>query len=251
MKRFLLAALVLVAPFTQANGLVQWQDNSLSYLWGNNFEVNPEIQQTVTFEHASGWSVGDLFVFVDYINYNGQSDFLNGKSTYYGEFSPRFSFSKTLNKDVSVGFVKDVLVATTYEFGEGDVDSFLIGPGFDLEIPGFDFFQLNMYQRFPDGRDGDTFQITPVWKMTFPVGNSAIIFDGFMDWVVNSDGDYEKNLHFNPQIKYDLGVQLGLRERSLFVGVEYDYWKNKYGIKDSSSFKTDQSVTSLMVKYHF
>jgi nucleoside-specific outer membrane channel protein Tsx len=35
------------------------------------------------------------------------------------------------------------------------------------------------------------------------------------------------------------------------VGVEYDYWSDKYGIKDSQSFKTDQSNTSLLVKFHF
>jgi nucleoside-specific outer membrane channel protein Tsx len=35
------------------------------------------------------------------------------------------------------------------------------------------------------------------------------------------------------------------------VGVEYDYWKDKYGIEDSQYFKTDQSVTSFLVKFHF
>ncbi|GGA72177.1 hypothetical protein GCM10011369_12420 [Neiella marina] len=251
MKRFMLAAAALVAPIAQAAGLVQWQDNSLSYLYGKDFEVNPPIQQTITYEHVSGWSVGDLFIFTDYTMFNGENDFLNGESTYYGEFSPRFSFGKILDKDLSFGVVKDVLVATTYEFGEGDVESYLIGAGADLALPGFDFFQLNVYQRLPDGRDGDTVQITPVWKMTFPVGESAIVFDGFIDWVVNSDGDYEKNIHINPQIKYDTGVHFGLKERSLLMGIEYSYWKNKYGIKDSSAFKTDQSVVNLMVKYHF
>ncbi|MBD1389204.1 hypothetical protein IC617_07185 [Neiella sp. HB171785] len=251
MKRLMLAAAAMVAPLAQAAGLVQWQDNSLSYLYGKDFEVNPPIQQTITFEHVSGWSVGDLFIFTDYTMYNGEKDFFNGESAYYGEFSPRFSFGKILDKDLSFGIVKDVLVATTYEFGEGDVESYLIGAGADLALPGFDFFQLNVYQRLPDGRDGDTVQITPVWKMTFPVGESAIVFDGFIDWVVNSDGDYEKNFHFNPQIKYDAGVHFGLRERSLLMGVEYDYWSNKYGIKDSSAFKTDQSVVNLLVKYHF
>lgn len=251
MKRFILAAAAMVAPLAQAAGLVQWQDNSLSYLYGKDFTVNPEIQQTITYEHVSGWSVGDLFFFTDFTKYNGEEDFFNGDKAYYGEFSPRFSFGKILDKDMSFGIVKDVLISTTYEFGEGDVESYLAGVGFDLAIPGFDFFQLNTYQRFPDGRDGDTFQITPVWKMTFPVGNSAIVFDGFIDWVVNSDGDYEKNIHINPQLKYDAGVHFGLKERSLLTGIEYSYWKNKYGIKDTSAFETDQSVVNFIVKYHF
>src|SRR3546814_981017 len=54
-------------------------------------------------------------------------------------------------------------LAMTYEFGEGDNESYLIGPGFDLAIPGFDYFQLNFYNRQTEGpRAGDNvWQITP------------------------------------------------------------------------------------------
>ena len=157
----------------------------------------------------------------------------------------------------------DVLLAMTYEFGEGDVESYLIGPGFDLAIPGFDYFQVNFYNRQTDGsRPGDdVWQITPVWSYTIPVGNSDILIDGFMDWVVDNDendrGTYHANLHFNPQVKYDLGKSMGWGEKQLYVGFEYDYWKDKYGI-DSESFLgdeildgTDQNTASLLVKVHF
>ena len=60
-----------------------------------------------------------------------------------------------------------------------------------------------------------------------------------------------KNLHINPQIKYDLGKALGWGDKQLYVGIEYDYWSNKYGIEDSSSFKTDQNTASAMLKVHF
>ena len=164
--------------------LVLWQDTSLTYLYGKNFEVDSDEQQTVTFEHASGLSFGDTFLFVDFIDYrdwDGDDDGL------YGEFSPRFSASKIGDVDASFGPIKDVLVATTYEFGKGDVESLLYGIGFDLDVPGFDFFQLNFYYRDP---------------------------------------------------------------HRLFIGVEYDYWSNKYGIKDSSAFKTDQSACSFLLKYY-
>ncbi|QIR14492.1 outer membrane protein OmpK [Shewanella aestuarii] len=250
MKRLLMALIILYSPLSIANDIVLWQNNSLSYLYGNQFKVNPKTQQTITYEHVSGWNVGDLFMFVDFTQYNGEEDFFNGSRTYYGEFSPRFSFSKMTGAEVKAGFIQDVLIATTIEFGKGNVESYLLGAGLDLAIPGLDFFQLNAYRRFPDGRDGDTWQITPVWKISWPVGDSSIVFDGFIDWVVNSDASYEKNIHFNPQLKYDLGKQIGLKT-ALYVGIEYDYWKNKYGIKNSSAFKTNQSVASLLVKYHF
>ncbi|WP_285416575.1 outer membrane protein OmpK [Pseudomonas sp. efr-133-TYG-5] len=253
----MLAGSMLAGGQAMADGLLQWQNNSLTYLYGKDFKVNPAIQQTVTFEHADGWKYGDNFLFVDKIFYNGKPDGGVGNNTYYGEFSPRLSLGKILDQKIEFGPVKDVLLAMTYEFGEGDVESYLIGPGFDLAIPGFDYFQLNFYQRHTEGaRAGDNvWQITPVWSYTIPVGNSNVLIDGFMDWVVdndvNSKGEYHANLHFNPQIKYDLGKALSFGEKQLYVGVEYDYWKDKYGIDDTRAFTTNQNVTSFLVKFHF
>ena len=221
LSSLVLAGGLLAGGQAVAGDLLHWQNNSLTYLYGQDYKIDPEIQQTVTFEHASGWAIGDLFFFVDTI--------------------------------------KDVLLATTYEFGEDDVESYLIGPGFDLAIPGFDYFSLNFYNRTTDGkRDGDNvWQITPVWSYTIPVGKSDIVIDGFMDWVVDNDKSYHANLHFNPQIKYDLGKAMNWGEKQLYVGIEYDYWKDKYGIEDSGFVSdnfvgaTDQNTASLLVKAHF
>ena len=262
MSRFALGlslAATLASGQALAADLLQWQDNSLTYLNGIDFKVDPPKQQTVTFEHASGWSFGDLFIFVDGIKYNTEAT--NGAGdghTFYGEISPRLSLGKLSGADLSFGPVKDVLLAATYEFGEDDVDSYLLGPAVDLNIPGFDYFQLNTYLRTPDGkRDGkNVWQITPVWSYTIPVGDSDLVIDGFMDWVVDNDDSYHANLHFNPQIKYDLAKAMGWGKR-FYVGVEYDYWSDKYGIDDDGFVGseilggTDQSAISLLAKAHF
>ncbi len=262
MSRFALGlslAATLASGQALAADLLQWQDNSLTYLNGIDFKVDPPKQQTVTFEHASGWSFGDLFVFVDGIKYNTEAT--NGAGdghTFYGEISPRLSLGKISGADLSFGPVKDVLLAATYEFGEDDVESYLLGPAVDLNIPGFDYFQLNTYLRTTDGRrDGDNvWQITPVWSYTIPVGDSDLVIDGFMDWVVDNDDSYHANLHFNPQIKYDLAKAMGWGKR-FYVGVEYDYWSDKYGIDDNGFVGseilggTDQSAISLLTKAHF
>ncbi|MCM2463243.1 hypothetical protein HGO40_22700 [Pseudomonas sp. CG7] len=253
----ILAGSLLAAGQAMADDLFQWQNNSLSYLYGKDFQINPRIQQTVTFEHADAWKYGDNFFFLDRIFYNGQDDSQSGPNTYYGEFSPRLSFGKIFDQKLALGPIKDVLLAMTYEFGDGDNESYLSGPGCDLAVPGFDYFQLNFYNRQTEGpRAGDNvWQITPVWAYTLPVGSSDILFDGFIDWVVdndtNSKGTYHANLHIVPQVKYDLGKALKLGAKQLYVGVEYDYWKNKYAIEDSDGFKTNQSTTSFLLKYHF
>ncbi|QLF94602.1 hypothetical protein HW090_15915 [Pseudomonas sp. ABC1] len=253
------ASCLLATGPVAAGDLLLWQDNSLTYLNGIDFKVDPPRQQTVTFEHASGWSFGDLFLFVDGIKYNTEATNGNGDGhTFYGEITPRLSFGKISGQDLSLGPIKDVLISATYEFGEKDVDAYLLGPAIDLALPGFDYFQLNTYLRRPDGsRDGrNTWQITPVWSYTLPVGRSSLVIDGFIDWVVDNDDDYHANLHINPQIKYDLAKAMGWGEK-FYVGVEYDYWKHKYGIDNDSYLGdeilggTHQSAISLLLKAHF
>jgi nucleoside-specific outer membrane channel protein Tsx len=227
---------------------VLWQDTSFTYLYGKGFEVDSDDQQTLTFEHVSGLSFGDTFLFVDFIDYrhSGGDD-----NSIYGEFSPRFSVSKIGDVDAGFGPIKDVLVATTYEFGKGDVETFLYGLGFDIDVPGMDYFQLNFYYRDPQNNSSRGWQVTPVFSYTLPVGQSEIVIDGYIDYIFASENSgYKENLHINPQIKYNIGKLLWGEEQRLFIGVEYDYWKNKYGIPDSSHFKTNQSAFSFLLKYH-
>lgn len=256
MKKSVLIGMSLwMAGAACAGDFLQWQDTSLSGLYGTGFKVDPETQQTLTVEHASGWSIGDLYFFTDFIYFDGETAGAKGKSSYYGELAPRLSAGKIINKDLSVLFVKDWLLAGCYEFGEDatgkdfGLQNYLIGPAVDLEIPYFEFFQLNLYRRFNDGKsDPQSYQLTPAWRLPIPLGKSVFIFDGYVDWVF---GDGTDNLHVNPQFKFDVGVFAGLQPRALLIGVEYDYWKNKYDIPDSDAFPTTQSAYSAMLQYHF
>jgi len=242
---FIFLALPLIQN-TSASPL--WQSNNIYLLHGIGYEVNPDEQTTITLEHSSEWSLGDLFIMTDLTKYRGS----NQGDGIYGEFSPRLSLGKTTPMKFNSGFVKDLLITSTIEFGKGDVESFMIGPAIDFNISGFNYFKLNIYQRFTkSGRDGETVQVTPVWGISQKLWGEKFIFEGFIDWNVNSDGNYHSNIHFNPRLKYDLDKWLKLKTGSAMLGIEYSYWKNKYGIKSSSTFDTDQSAISLFLNYKF
>src|SRR5690606_36328313 len=209
------ASLALASSLASASPLL-WQDNSLTYLYGKDFEVDPPIQQAVTFEHVSGWSFGDLFLFVDSIHYNGAQDAAGNNSTWYGEIAPRLSFGKISGREIKFGPITDVLLAGTYERGRGDIKNYLLGPGFDLAVPGFDYLQLNTYSRHSDAPSAvrTASQIAQGAAIALPAGRSDILTTGYTHRVVDNDGDGKHaNRHFSPQGKYERGKAMGWRAK--------------------------------------
>ncbi|WP_409420089.1 outer membrane protein OmpK [Pseudaeromonas sp. ZJS20] len=247
-KTCLYLSLCAVVPSAFAGDIIQWTDTSVTGLYGDDYKLAPAAEQTtITLESAGGWTYGDWFWFEDFTQNHGATA---NKNTNYGEFSPRFSAGKILGADLAVGPITDWSAAFTYEHGEGKVESYLYGIGTDWQVPHFTYLQLNLYRRDADNNDSSGWQLTPVWRMDLPLGSSKIVFDGYVDWVFASDDDngYQENVHFNPQIKYDLGQLLAGKsfENHLLVGIEYDYWSDKYGVKG-----VDQNTYSAIVKYHF
>ena len=126
----LCVAIALASCATASMAKPIWQDFSLTALYGENYELTPEDEQTtVTAEYAAKLKYGDFFGFIDRTESGGAKDS-------YFEASPRLSFAGVSGKDIQFGIVKDVLVSTTWEGGEG-FNNYLYGFGVDLDIPHF------------------------------------------------------------------------------------------------------------------
>lgn len=217
-----------------------WSDFSITGLRGDDY-LNPfsgeEVSSNVvTIEHASGHSWGSTFFFVDR---------LSNPSDVYGELS----INKTLYKPD--GFVKEVYLGFTAEFGSGDggnQNNFLYGVGVSLDIPHFTYFNVTLSRRDQDDLDigrEDNNQITVVWA----IDKGNLRYDGFLDIVDSADTDFgetEEGFNFTSQLKYNIGPAIGLKSGRLDVGIEYIYWKNKFGVDGQT-----ERNPNLLVKWHF
>ncbi|MBV1921408.1 MAG: ion channel protein Tsx [Pseudomonadales bacterium] len=232
-----MVGVLLTAPPLYAKQL--WSDNSLSLLRGNDYEVGAEGRKVLTLEHVSGHSWGDMFSFVDRL----ESD--NGDLETYWELSPRLSIGKAMGKELTAGLIKDVLITTTAEIADGPFPftNYLIGPAIDLDIPGFKYFQLNAYRRNNEFSD-DNWQLTPVWGVPFSIAGQDFLYDGFADWRSGS-GNNTTELNVTSQLTWDIGA-LMQTPKTLYIGVEYVYWTNKFGIQD-----TDERNLNALLKVHF
>lgn len=279
-----LSAGLFTGQHAVAEGAFLWQDTSLSYLYGSNFQrlnFNGEEQRsqtTFSFENASGWTWGDTFFFLDYIDADnaqargsnfGNLDVDEKNSFYYMEFSPRVSLSWLTGQDLSVGPIKDVKAAFTYEKGNGGpgTENYLYGIGLDWDAPGFAYLQTNLYRvkinnhiffdhdfNASDAGNGYTTQLTVAGAYPFAIGEQSFVVDGFIDWRAPShEANTQTSVGSSIQIKWDAGKALFGEERKLYVGTELNMWHNKYGIKpiDGSTDGFDQTAVQALVKYHF
>jgi len=228
-----------------------WSDFSSAFVAGSGFTLDPDKQRTVSLEYASGYRWGDTFTYLDTTFFRGD------ERTYslFGETAARWSVMDS-DEGRSNQAVTDVLVAASLEFGSGTVETFTLGPSVDLNVPGFDYLHLGLMRRESLNRSGfnnsDGWQFVPTWSLTIPAGRSEWVIDGFAKWIFATDhSDYHPNFQFNPQIKYNIGKHLSGADKRVYLGIEYYYWSNKYGVKSSPTVDSDQHAVSFLAKYHF
>ncbi|ACH40880.1 outer membrane channel-forming protein, putative [Citrifermentans bemidjiense Bem] len=237
--------LPFAAPQKACAGAALWQETNLQYLWGNNFRIAPtkekdHNQATITIEHADAWKYGDNFLFLDITNPTEKDIAM------YGEISPRLSIGKITGLDLSAPFIKDVLLAGTLEVGTypsgGGFHNYLYGLGLSLNLPKFNFADLNLYVRNSMDKQGVTYQVTPVWQVPFNIGKASFVCEGFVD-IAGGEGNSAFNIDAQPRLLLDAGKLWG-SPGNLYVGTEFIYWRNKYGFSGINEY-----APQVMVKW--
>lgn len=235
-------AILALGGMTSTHAKMLFGGTSITGLYGSDYKLVPdETLKTMTLEHASTHTWGGVFFFVD--RHQGEEDGAGRKfKETYGELAPKFKLATFDNS-----FIKQVNLAGQYEFGSNSSgfsqDNYLLGVGVDLNvpIPGMKYASASIYHAF----NNDTFSTADDQQITLTYGweKNDFVVDGYVDYSFNND-DKKDQLHINPQIKYNLQKVLGIDNR-LEVGMEYSYWKNKYGTDQT------QNAPSALIKYHF
>ena len=224
-----LSALLATTPIAAEQ---YWSDTSLTYLYGDDYEVGDSDRQVLTLEYVSGYSWGKLFSFADRLESG------NGDTETYIEVSPEVYLT-----EYSDSWVSNISATTTAEIGDG-FTHYLYGLGVAFNAPGFDYLELDAYRRNNDGF-ANNYQLTATWATSFSLGNSRWLYDGFIDYASGISGVGPANLNFTSQLKLDIAPYLDLKS-PLYVGLEYVYWRNKFYIDG-----VNEHNPNLLLKWHF
>lgn len=239
---FLIGAIVLMAGGTAAPAIAQgFNAFNAQLLYGSGFKLGRDRATTFTGEWANAWRYGDNFAFVDVARP------FSGEPATYSEWLPRLSLSSLSGREISAGPVRDVLLAGNIKSGDG-FRSYLAGMGVSLDLPGFNFFNVNGFRRNDSGVPGLSWQLGMSWNRTFTTGALHWEFGGFLNWAAaegtRGAGPYSHpNLLSQPQLFLDLGRLLGGDPDRFYAGVEWQIWRNKFGVDGF-----DESVLQAAIK---
>lgn len=245
MRSFLLA-LALLASVPQAAQAAEWSDTELQVLHGSGFRDTVDDDKfsrtVITLQDTSGFSWGRTFYFIDFAKSDSrdQRDF-----EVYGEGYLVFSTQKLWKANWVGTPLKDLGLTAGVNYGRKhnafgpNARVLSVGATLDLDVPKFDYFSIDVltyqnigrYHGFGGGslcgRHDTTYLISPYWKLPFQIGSAKFSFQGFLD-IMGAHGDCKQQVLTQPQLRWDVGNHFGKPDK-VFLGIEYQYWRNKYG----------------------
>jgi nucleoside-specific outer membrane channel protein Tsx len=230
-----------------------WAHTEIQLLHGDGFRDrgNPDgIEKNIlTLLHASDLGLFKQFFFVDFFAQDGRRAAGVSKDPdaagFYGEYYQNFSLSKLAGWKLDDAPVKGVNLTAGINYGRHDgVDYpvakvWLYGMSFDINMPkGFLNVSLLTYddQSYSDSGTANsyvTYQITPAWSYPFEVLDSKFEFAGYIDFIGKKGPDKVSYIGSQIQLRYDAGHLFGM-DGKVFVGLEYNFFNNKFGIKGLS-----------------
>lgn len=241
-------------------GAAEWSDTEVQLLHGSAYRepFNPDdvAKSIVTIQHADGQTWGRNFFFIDLLKSNSRDE---RASEAYAEGYSSVSLSKLTGHSLAWGVVRDINLTTGINYGYKwyphygvNPRVFLPGITVDFNLPGFAFFNVDMLAyidrgRF-DGRDNgcndESWQVTPVWNLPFSIGRAKFSFEGFADFI-GAHGDCHAQQLTQPQLRWDAGNHFD-RPGKFFVGIEQQYWHNKFGIRG-----LQESLPQVLILWKF
>ena len=252
-----LVAGMALAPLANA---ADWSDTSLSVRYGTHFaepyDDNPDgsrvnIKKTIVgLTHADGYKYGSNFFNVDILlsDHNdpaGGTPGNSGAQEAYIVYRHTLDIGKITGEKLSYGLMRGVGLTGGFDVNSKN-DGYaskkrmlVIGPTIMLDVPGF----LNLSALLLDESNSPNglperyhYKNHGALEADFGIGIGSLplAFKGYVLYIgakgLNEFGGATKpETHADVALTYDVGSVMGMAKSAFSIGIEYEYWKNKFG----------------------
>ncbi|SFM27101.1 outer envelope protein [Rugamonas rubra] len=261
-----------------------WSDTSISYRTGNDYRepFNPQdiSKHIFALTHVSGYKYGSNFFNADFlISDKNDPASLNqggGAQEAYILYRNTFDLGKISGKAIKFGPVSGVGITAGFDVNtKNDVGynsrkrMLVLGPTLMWDVPG----HLNTSLLLLNESNAPSGAFAPISGVTgrytykthamlaadwsIPV-SSLVAFEGYANFIaakgkdeVGRDTGAETNIDM--QLMLDVGALAGSAKNTFRVGVEYQYWRNKFGNTSATTGGRGNVAKTPMLRaeYHF
>lgn len=274
------AAAVLAAGPLQA---ADWSDTSLGYRYGNQFAepFNPnDIAKNIfNLNHASGYKYGSNFFNADFLMSDNKdpagAGSTNGAQEAYVVYRHTLDLEKLMGSPFKFGPVRGVGVTAGFDWNTKTDAGYnskkrmlVIGPTLMVDVPGF--LNVSLLGLWESNAPYNTFSKTSTPRYSYdphvmltaawgiPLGkDTGFSFEGFANFIASKGknefgAETAAETNIDAQVMYDLGSLMGSKGRAK-VGLEYQYWKNKFGNDHNGPAGSGALAKTPMIRfeYHF
>jgi hypothetical protein len=246
-----------LSPLARA---ADWSDTSLSARYGTQFAEpydnnadgsRRDITKTIFgLTHASGYKYGSNFFNVDVL-LSGHSDPGDGiagnpgATEVYLVYRHTLDIGKVSGREFKYGIMRGLGLTAGFDLNTKN-DAYgskkrmlVVGPTVMLDVPGF----LNVSALVLDESNAPTglperyrYKTHGALEADFGIGIGSLplAFKGYALYIGSKGlnefgGPTAPETHFDVALTYDVGSVMGMAKNAFSIGVEYEYWKNKFG----------------------
>ncbi|MDY7576902.1 outer envelope protein [Herbaspirillum sp. RTI4] len=268
----LFAAGVILAAATPASA-EEWSDTSIGYRYGTKFAEpfngNDISKNIINFTHVGGYKYGTNFINLDLLQSDNKDPAASsgGAQEAYLVYRNTVDFGKVFGTDLKYGYIRSYGATVGFDWNTKNDTGYsskkrmlVFGPTLMLDVPGFLNTSLLMLSESnqPVGVSSRyTYRLHPMLDVAWgiPLGDTKFAFEGYFDYI-GAKGQNEfgggtaPETHFDGKLMYDLSSLVNAGKNTFRLGVEYEYWRNKFG--NLASVKGSLAKTPMVrAEYHF
>ena len=245
----------------------EWSDTSIGYRYGTHFQEpfngSAIAKSIVNFEHVGGYKYGTNFFNIDVL----QSNSVDGNAAEaYIVYRNTLDFGK-LGANTKMGPLRSIGLTGGFDLNTKNDTGYaskkhmlVLGPTLMWDgVPGFLNTSLLLLDEsnFPKGISSRySYKLHPELDVAWGIDVApGLQFAGYFDYIASKGnnefgGPTEAETHFDGKLMYDIGNVTGMGKKALLVGLDYEYWTNKFG-NPSSVPGSKASTPMIRLEYHF
>ena len=276
-------AVATLATLAVASGhAADWSDTALGFRTGNKFAepygANDIKKNIASLTHASGYKFGSNFFNVDFLMSDGKdpagAGSTNGAQEVYIVYRHTLDLGKLAGRPFAFGPVSGLGLTAGFDVNaknDAGYNSkkrmFVAGPTLMAAVPGF--LSVSLLALWESNAPYNTFSkvstprysykthpmLTAAWGI--PIAKSGLSFEGFANFIASKGRDEfgartAAETNIDAEVMYDFGGLAGAPGK-FKLGIEYQYWKNKFGNDASGPAGSGAFAKTTMVRaeYHF